>query len=38
LVIIGRTDSGHMVGMEEAVRRLTLAADAGADVRFVEGV
>lgn len=37
-VIIGRTDSAQVLGMEEAVTRLRLAADAGADVCFIEGV
>jgi len=37
-VIIGRTDSAQALGMEEAVTRLKLAADAGADVCFIEGV
>jgi len=37
-VIIGRTDSAQVLGMEEAVTRLKLAADAGADVCFIEGV
>ena len=37
-VIIGRTDSAQALGMEEAVTRLKLAADAGADVFFIEGV
>ncbi|KAG1802926.1 phosphoenolpyruvate pyruvate domain-containing protein [Suillus plorans] len=37
-VIIGRTDSAQVLGMEEAVFRLQLAADAGADVCFIEGV
>lgn len=27
-----------MLGMEEAITRLKLAADAGADVCFIEGV
>jgi hypothetical protein len=31
-------DSAHVLGVEEAVCRLKLAADAGADVRFIEGV
>ncbi|KAF8581870.1 Phosphoenolpyruvate/pyruvate domain-containing protein [Ramaria rubella] len=38
LVIIARTDSAQVLGMEEAVRRLKLAADAGADAAFIEGV
>ncbi|KAF9529716.1 oxaloacetate acetylhydrolase [Crepidotus variabilis] len=37
-VIIGRTDSAQVLGMEEALTRLRLAADAGADVCFIEGV
>ncbi|PPQ83619.1 hypothetical protein CVT25_006304 [Psilocybe cyanescens] len=37
-VIIGRTDSAQVLGMEEAITRLRLAADAGADVCFIEGV
>jgi len=37
-VIIGRTDAAQVLGMEEAVTRLKLAADAGADVCFIEGV
>ena len=37
-VIIGRTDSAQVLGMEEALTRLKLAADAGADVCFIEGV
>ncbi|KAF7783167.1 hypothetical protein Agabi119p4_2543 [Agaricus bisporus var. burnettii] len=37
-VIIGRTDSAQVLGMEEALYRLRLAADAGADVCFIEGV
>lgn len=36
--MIGRTDSAQVLGMEEAVYRLKLAADAGADVCFIEGV
>ena len=38
LVIIARTDSAQVLGMDEAVRRLKLAADAGADAAFIEGV
>ncbi|KAF8528469.1 phosphoenolpyruvate pyruvate domain-containing protein [Hysterangium stoloniferum] len=38
IVIIARTDSAQVLGMEEAVRRLKLAADAGADAAFIEGV
>jgi hypothetical protein len=37
-VIIGRTDSAQVLGMDEAILRLKLAADAGADVCFIEGV
>jgi len=37
-VIIGRTDSAQVLGMDEAIFRLKLAADAGADVCFIEGV
>ena len=37
-MIIGRTDSAQVLGMEEALFRLKLAADAGADVCFIEGV
>ena len=37
-VIIARTDSAQVLGMEEAVTRLKLAAKVGADVCFIEGV
>jgi len=37
-VIIARTDSAQVLGMEEAVTRLKMAADVGADVCFIEGV
>ncbi|KAG6902768.1 hypothetical protein C0995_011916 [Termitomyces sp. Mi166 len=37
-VIIARTDSAQVLGMEEAIIRLQLAAKAGADVCFIEGV
>ena len=37
-VVIGRTDSAQVLGMDEAVERLKLAAAAGADVCFIEGV
>ena len=37
-VVIGRTDSAQVLGMDEAIARLKLAADAGADVCFIEGV
>ena len=38
IVIIGRTDSAQVLGMDEALRRLKAAADVGADVCFIEGV
>ncbi|KAJ2918550.1 hypothetical protein MD484_g1834, partial [Candolleomyces efflorescens] len=37
-VIIARTDSAQVLGMDEAVLRLKMAADIGADVCFIEGV
>jgi 2-methylisocitrate lyase-like PEP mutase family enzyme len=37
-VIIGRTDSAQVLGMDEAILRLKLAVGAGADVCFIEGV
>lgn len=37
-MIIGRTDSAQVLGMDEAIARLKLAAAAGADVCFIEGV
>ncbi|KAF9446521.1 Phosphoenolpyruvate/pyruvate domain-containing protein [Macrolepiota fuliginosa MF-IS2] len=37
-VIIARTDCAQILGMDEAIIRLKLAADAGADVCFIEGV
>ncbi|KAL0955815.1 hypothetical protein HGRIS_002020 [Hohenbuehelia grisea] len=37
-VIIARTDSAQVLGMDEAIIRLKLAADLGADVCFIEGV
>jgi 2-methylisocitrate lyase-like PEP mutase family enzyme len=37
-VIIGRTDSAQVHGMDEAIYRLQLAKAAGADVCFIEGV
>lgn len=37
-VIVARTDSAQVFDMEEALIRLKLAADAGADVCFIEGV
>jgi 2-methylisocitrate lyase-like PEP mutase family enzyme len=38
LVIIARSDSAQVLGMDEAIRRLQLAAEAGADAAFIEGV
>ncbi|KZT40898.1 Phosphoenolpyruvate/pyruvate domain-containing protein [Sistotremastrum suecicum HHB10207 ss-3] len=38
IVIIARTDSAQVLGMEEALKRLKAAADVGADVCFIEGV
>ena len=37
-VIIARTDAAQVLGMEEAVHRLKLASEIGADVCFIEGV
>ncbi|KAF7308848.1 hypothetical protein MKEN_01084700 [Mycena kentingensis (nom. inval.)] len=37
-VIIARTDSAQVLGMEEALVRLRLASAEGADVLFIEGV
>jgi 2-methylisocitrate lyase-like PEP mutase family enzyme len=37
-VIIGRSDSAQVLGMDEAIYRLKLAQAAGADVCFIEGV
>ncbi|KAF9529721.1 Pyruvate/Phosphoenolpyruvate kinase-like domain-containing protein [Crepidotus variabilis] len=37
-VIIARTDSAQVLGMDEAIARPQLAADVGADVCFIEGV
>lgn len=37
-IIIARTDSAQPLGMDEAIHRLKLAADVGADVCFIEGV
>ncbi|KIM40333.1 hypothetical protein M413DRAFT_413984 [Hebeloma cylindrosporum] len=37
-VIIARTDAAQVHGMEEAVHRLKLASEIGADVCFIEGV
>lgn len=38
IVIIARTDSAQVLGMDEALKRLKAAADVGADVAFIEGV
>ncbi|KAL1954768.1 hypothetical protein VTO42DRAFT_716 [Malbranchea cinnamomea] len=38
IVIIARTDALAVDGFDEAVRRLKVAVDAGADVAFLEGV
>jgi len=38
IVVIARTDSAQVLGMDEAIRRLQLAATAGADAAFIEGV
>ncbi|CAE6400051.1 unnamed protein product [Rhizoctonia solani] len=38
IVIIARTDSAQVLGMDEAIRRLQAAASVGADVAFIEGV
>ncbi|QRV90297.1 carboxyphosphonoenolpyruvate phosphonomutase [Ceratobasidium sp. AG-Ba] len=38
IVIIARTDSAQVLGMDEAIRRLQAAAAVGADVAFIEGV
>ncbi|QRW25329.1 carboxyphosphonoenolpyruvate phosphonomutase [Rhizoctonia solani] len=37
-VVIARTDSAQVLGMDEAIRRLQAAASVGADVAFIEGV
>ncbi|KAF9012546.1 Pyruvate/Phosphoenolpyruvate kinase-like domain-containing protein [Cyathus striatus] len=37
-VIIARTDSAQVLGIGEAITRLRLASEAGADVCFIEGV
>lgn len=37
-VIIARTDCEQVLGMEQAIYRLMLAKEAGADVCFIEGV
>lgn len=38
IVVIARTDSAQVLGMDEAIRRLKAAAEVGADVAFIEGV
>lgn len=38
IVLIARTDALQSLGFDEAVRRLRAAADAGADVLFLEGM
>ena len=38
IVVIARTDSAQVLGMDEAISRLQAAAAAGADVAFIEGV
>lgn len=38
IVIIARTDCLQQLGFEEAIIRLKLAVDAGADVAFIEGI
>ncbi|QRW20041.1 carboxyphosphonoenolpyruvate phosphonomutase [Rhizoctonia solani] len=38
IVVIARTDSAQVLGMDEAIRRLQAAAAVGADVAFIEGV
>ncbi|CAE6506034.1 hypothetical protein RhiTH_006336 [Rhizoctonia solani] len=38
IVVIARTDSAQVLGMDEAIRRLQAAASVGADVAFIEGV
>ncbi|KAF8633332.1 hypothetical protein AX17_004504 [Amanita inopinata Kibby_2008] len=37
-VIIARTDSAQVLGVDEAIARLKLAANVGADVCFIEGI
>nr|GAT46021.1 predicted protein [Mycena chlorophos] len=37
-VIIARTDSAQCLGWDEAIQRLKLASQVGADVLFIEGV
>jgi 2-methylisocitrate lyase-like PEP mutase family enzyme len=38
IVVIARTDSAQVLGMDEAIRRLQAAASVGGDVAFIEGV
>ncbi|CAE6337705.1 unnamed protein product [Rhizoctonia solani] len=38
IVVIARTDSAQVLGMDEAIRRLQVVASVGADVAFIEGV
>ncbi|KAG6828555.1 hypothetical protein H0H92_007580 [Tricholoma furcatifolium] len=38
IVLIARTDAAQGYGMDEALKRLKLAIEAGADVAFLEGV
>ncbi|KAG6910053.1 hypothetical protein DXG01_013499 [Tephrocybe rancida] len=38
IVLIARTDAAQGFGMDEALKRLRLAIEAGADVAFLEGV
>lgn len=38
IVIIARTDCLQQMGFEEAIKRLKLAVEAGADVAFIEGI
>ncbi|KAL2420040.1 2,3-dimethylmalate lyase [Exophiala dermatitidis] len=38
IVIIARTDALQSLGLEEAIRRLRAAVDAGADVAFLEAI
>ncbi|GLB43256.1 putative phosphoenolpyruvate phosphomutase [Lyophyllum shimeji] len=38
IVLIARTDAAQGPGMDEALKRLKLAVEAGADVAFLEGV
>lgn len=38
IVIIARTDCLQQMGFDEAIKRLKLAVEAGADVAFIEGI